>query len=668
MRKLFVIIFSGMIFGQQAWGQKSNFPMIGAQVFIEPGQTPRQIEQMFDILEENHMTVCRIRLFENHMKRDNGTWDYSLYDIAFDAAQKHGIKVFATLFPYKKNHVAVEGFRFPDTEEQLSSIAEYIKAMVTHFAPHPAMYVWVLQNEPGLGNAKKITTETPLSRKHYQMWLTKRSKPEYDNGYLKDDLSEERFLKDYTTWYLSWLSEQVRRYDSQHPHHVNPHGLFNNLPEYDFPQYEKFLGSLGASMHASWHFDLFPREKFPLAVSINSDLIRMAAGHNPFWITEFQGGNVIYSGKMPLCPTAEETTQWIWTGVGAGAQGVIFWTLNQRGSVKEAGEWGMLDYLKQPSDRLLAAAKVASVIGEHRDFFRHAEPLLSDITLLYNPETMWIQRAKESNQGVAYDGKSRYAFMRSMIGCYEALSMYGITPRTQSMESFDWISDPQGKVVILSDLVSIPSVYWKKIDDFVMRGGRLIVLGMTGYFDENMHCIMLTGFPLKKTFGAAVKEFKYVNEDFKVSLDMPLIELPAHMWRGTLACSTAQSIGSEKDETIAAINNYGRGKVIWLPSPVGLGAWRGDGYALSLFLRLNAAEMIDRIPFRFYAPQPGVLMRVLQSGSEYMTIIINKSQQTKAVEILTPPGMKPEIVFGEGIFSNNLMVIEPEQTQVVRWR
>ncbi len=668
MKSVLFIFLLGLLSVQQVFCQRSDYPMIGAQVFIEPGQTSRQIEQMFDILRENHMSICRIRLFENHMKQEDGTWDFSLYDTAFDAARKRGIKVFATLFPYKKNHVAVEGFRFPDTEEQLSSIAAYIEAMVSHFGSHPALYVWVLQNEPGLGNAKKIATETSLSREHYRTWLGKRPVPDYDNGYLKDELLNERFLKDYTTWYLSWLSAQVRRYDRVHPHHVNPHGLFNNLPEYDFPRYEKFLGSLGASMHASWHFDLFPREKFPLAVSINSDLIRTAAGRNPFWITEFQGGNVIYSGKVPLCPTAEETAQWIWTGVGAGAQGVIFWTLNQRGSVKEAGEWGMLDYLKQPSDRLRAAAATAEAIGEHRDFFRDAEPLLSDITLLYNPETMWIQRAKESNQGVMYDGKSRYAFMRSMIGCYEALSAYGITPRLQSMESFDWDSDPRGKVVVLSDLVSIPSVYWQKTDRFVRRGGRLIVLGLTGYFDENMHCVMLTGFPLRDTFGAAVKEFKYVEEDFTVSVDTPFVNLPAHMWRGTLACSSARSIGTEKGETTASVNDCGEGRVIWLPSPVGLGAWRTNGDALSLFFRVGAAEAIERVPFRFYAPQPGILMRTLQNGREYMTVLINKNRQTRAVEIRTPSGMTPETVFGDGTICNNLVVLGPEQTQVIRWR
>lgn len=41
----------------------SLFPVIGAQVFIEPGQTEEQTDGWFRTLEECGMTACRIRLF-----------------------------------------------------------------------------------------------------------------------------------------------------------------------------------------------------------------------------------------------------------------------------------------------------------------------------------------------------------------------------------------------------------------------------------------------------------------------------------------------------------------------------------------------------------------------------------------------------------------------------
>jgi len=87
---------SGLSLGRS---QSTDYPLIGAQVFIEPGQPGEQIEKWVSTLEQNDLKVCRIRMFENHMKQPDGIWDFSLYDKAFEAAEKHGVCIFATLFP-----------------------------------------------------------------------------------------------------------------------------------------------------------------------------------------------------------------------------------------------------------------------------------------------------------------------------------------------------------------------------------------------------------------------------------------------------------------------------------------------------------------------------------------------------------------------------------------
>lgn len=85
---------------------------------------------------------------------------------------------------------------------------------------------------------------------------------------------------------------------------------------------------------------MFSLREYPLGVSLMSDIIRHNALGNPFWITELQGGNVTASGNVPYCPTAAHTAQYLWTAIASGAEGVIFWSLNQRAAVMEAGEWG----------------------------------------------------------------------------------------------------------------------------------------------------------------------------------------------------------------------------------------------------------------------------------------------------------------------------------------
>jgi len=55
-------------------------PLIGAQVFIEPGQTPEEIDTWFRILQENNLPICRVRLFEAYMRKPDGEWDFSLVE------------------------------------------------------------------------------------------------------------------------------------------------------------------------------------------------------------------------------------------------------------------------------------------------------------------------------------------------------------------------------------------------------------------------------------------------------------------------------------------------------------------------------------------------------------------------------------------------------------
>ena len=103
---------------------QEQLPQIGAEVFIEPGQSPEEIDEWFKQLREAGMTVTRIRLFESYMHRADDSWDFSLFDKAFHAAEKYGIKIYGNLFPATV-FTDVGGFKFARTEENLQEIADY---------------------------------------------------------------------------------------------------------------------------------------------------------------------------------------------------------------------------------------------------------------------------------------------------------------------------------------------------------------------------------------------------------------------------------------------------------------------------------------------------------------------------------------------------------------
>jgi len=665
--KVAILLFCLLAVQDYSFGQRTDFPSIGAQVFIEPGQSPQLIDSWFECLEKHQMHYARIRLFGSHIQKEDGSWDFSIYDLAFNSARKHGIKLFVTLFPKTDELKDVGGFKFPESEKQLEEVGKYIDAVVSHFKNNKALYAWVLQNEPGTGSMSAKKNE--LSSKVRQEWM-KLHPVQPRDGYLKADFSEQEFLKYYTIWYLNWISERIQKIDNAHYRHVNPHQILDLLPEYDFAQLEKILTSLGASMHLSWHFSWFRREEFPMGISLMADIIRGSALGNPFWITELQGGNVTASGNRVLCPSGNEISQWLWTGIGAGAEGIIFWTLNQRAAVSEAGEWGLLNFQNKPSERFEAASNVAKAINANADIMAVAKPARSDISILYNSRSLWIQKY---NAGVIEDreneGRGKSAVMKSVAAAYQAIASWGLNPEVGDMEFYDW-NNADGRTVVLPHIICIPTEYYGKIRGFVKNGGRIIATGLTGYYDETMKCAFMGHFPLEDVFGAECSEVKASDKYFALPVYKG-ITLDSHLWYSSLAPTVGKAELEYGKEVYAVRNNYGKGEVLWFPAMVDLGNWHRNEKALSEFYGRELYCRMSKAPLHLSQPQDGVTLRTMLASDALVVIAINKNNRPIEVDV------ESEYIFDHIIYDNiskascpskGKIHLEPEECKVSLWK
>jgi len=652
----------------------NDSPMIGAEIFIEPGQSDKDVEHWFRILRENNMNVTRIRMFENYMKDANGDWDFSLFDRAFLYAEKYHIKVYANLFP-ATDFTDVGGFKFPNDEEHLNRIADYIKNVVLHFKKFSSLYGWVPINEPGGGNIN-----APLAQMIYRKWKDDSGDFNQSSDKLADyhhlSFDNEKFLLYYNTWYLRWLSDEIRKYDNENPIHVNNHAIFSLASQYDFPSWRTFLSSLGGSAHASWHFGFFSRNKYTIAMSANSEILRSGAGNIPWLMTELQGGNNIYSGNQPMCPTKEEISQWFWITIGSGSKGAIYWCLNPRASGSEAGEWAMVDFQNQPTDRLVEAGRIGSVIDKNRQLFSEAKPLNSNIHVIYIRESMWVEN-RLARRSSDYEMRQSGGVIKSALSYFEAFSHMGLQPSFEELGEFDFSkSSYKGHTMVLSNQIAIPHKYDDKLRYFVRNGGQLIIDGLTGYYDENAICRMMNDFQLKDLFGGYVSEFKFTNNLFHLQVGQE--KLTSHALKGYIRPSIDDAsgnihakneiIGFEEDKITGIVNQYGEGRVIWIPSLVGLGTRIEDNFEpLILFLKkyINIDVEIHFEPFL-----NEILMKTLKSGDRYISIIVNKSDSKKDVMVIAPFELKdPMILFSNGtaLMTDNILSIGSEETVVISW-
>ncbi|RYE59480.1 MAG: hypothetical protein EOP48_00745 [Sphingobacteriales bacterium] len=645
----------------------ADVPMIGAEVFIEPGQTPQEIDTWFRRMKEAGMTLTRIRMFERYMHSADGKWDFTLFDEAYKAGENYGIKIYGNLFPATP-FTDVGGFKFPRDEQHLKSVAEYIKNLVTHFKQFKSCYGWVPINEPGSGGIPKDA----FTKAKFEEWKKIQPVATYSSkGYEHFDFAEERFLLDYNTWFLKWLADEIHKYDPGSPVHVNNHQIFQLSGEYNFPEWRNFLTSLGGSAHASWHFGYFNRDQYAMAMSANSEMLRSGAGNIPWLMTEMQGGNNTYSGYNAMCPTKEEIAQWLWTTIGTGSKGAIFWCLNPRASGVEAGEWAMLDFQNKPSDRMNAAGAIATIINKNTQLFANAKVVESGINILYIREAMWVEKKLQTG-GTHYEGRDIGGVIKSALGYFEALSEMGVQSNLKEIDEFDFTTnDYSGTTIILAHQIAIPSRYWQKLQAYVSKGGKLIVDGMTGYYDENALCVMKTGFPLEQLFGGNVSEFKMAGNLFNFIVANPSLTLPAHLWSGTIVPTTGKTMATTNKEVKAIRNTVGKGEVVWVPSLLGLGGRvKADYSKLASLLNVEAKRSIAGSPFRFKAIQPKMLMKTLKSGDSFLTIVINKSAQRRKVTLENNTRLRPSVMFADhqGVIAANVIDISPEESIVIEWK
>lgn len=684
---LLVILAAGA--GAAAQTQTAR-PLLGAQIWIEPGQKPEDVERWFKTLADGRMPVARLFLMWNYVEREPGVWDFALYDQAFRAAEKYHVRVVATLTPnwgppHRGYTYASQGGPISDTDERLAEAREYVGRVVARYKSSPALDSWMLMNEPGQRPAPDR-----LALQRYRAWLARKygTVAKLNEAWMTDFASFtsipfdprwtaagfafnapaaftdwQTFWRAHLAWYLNEIASEVRHNDPAHHVHVNPHALVGNLASnsFDLPVWRSFLDSLGASIHPSWHFGLLKREQFALGVSYVCDLVRGASEPHPFWVTELQGGPNLYSSVRPLSPTREDIAQWVWTGVGAGADRVVFWLLNARAQGSEAGEWSLLDFNGRTSDRFDAASDIARVLERNASFFDKARPVESPVTIILSLETMTLQERFASNDSPA---RGRDAHVLEALGLYQALNELGIPARLKHIDDFDWRDASQPpRLVILPHVTALTAAQARNIETFVRGGNTLLVTGLTGFYDNEARFLPSERWPLADLLGARPKEVQTPTAGAEVVWSRPALTLPSLLWLGEIENDSAEVAARQDGEVTAVRKRAGRGEAVWIPSPVGMGAWFGDGAPLAGLLADLTAPFAQEMPFRFEGRQPGCLLRVLQNGNAYVTIVANGTAEPLQCRLRRPPGLTPQLLWGD-----STPTLGPRQTAVHLWK
>jgi len=492
--------------------------MIGSQMWLEPDDSEERVDRLFAIANETGMGQIRIFLMWPWIEREPDDWNFNVFDLAFDAAERYGIRIKATLTANSGPwHIGTPSMLHSHTgflsPEQREPARRYILQCVKRYKDHPALGQWILWNEP-TGGADR----TKESLEHWQVWL---------EAYYNHDLSalnnrwltgfksfveipfpedvphpvhRHRTWNSYGPWLLDWESraawlnselkwvlDVVREEDKITETCVNPVTFLNNLAVegLHIDNIARMVDVIGASYHPASHFHFADRALFPALMASGITKQANIPSVARVEVTEVQTGNTFNSSRRPSDVTPNEIAKFYLAPLAAGAEAVIGWCFNTRSQDNEAGDWGLLDNMDRPSIRSKMLRRVHDQLVFAQNHTGKWKPIQANAWVGYEPNAQAIEWIEAKNV-VPIPGRLEHdsAYGSSILSALMMQCGYR-TALTNIQDFPNFTAGSNGDLLVLSQVVAWNKDEADRLLTFAHNGGTLLIDATCGRKDFN---------------------------------------------------------------------------------------------------------------------------------------------------------------------------------------
>ena len=595
------------------------------------------------------------------MEREEGEYDFSLYDEAIEVMAKAGISTilgtptaappawlcekypdiymtdrqgrkrgFGSRRHYCYNH---EGYR--------KEAARITAAMAAHFKENPHVIAWQLDNELGCEDEVRCYCED--CRKAFIRWLQKRYLTlerlnrewgtvfwsQTYTGWEQIVLPGETVIDGYTGYghnsgllmdfarfssdsMIGFAKRQcdILRQSSQKP------VLHNMVSEYcDNYRLSELLDGAG--------YDAYPRSEWddnsPGRIGFHYDLTR-GYKEAPFWILEQQSGpcgwNVL--GKTPQ---KGQLKLWSMQGAARGAVSMIYFRWRTCPFGTEQFWYGILDHDGIPGERYEELKDAVREMKKQENIF--SLPNQKQVLLVYDYENKFSCEFQPRAKGFVYK-EELIRYYEALMDCHLSVDVGGVFTDIEPYE-----------IVLLPFFCMTEKEIWEKYEDYVKRGGILVLTPFSGLRNPNNQISQNTLPGIwREMAGVSVEGFYSLSEEETLFSEAG----EPCLWYDVLKTETAESLISMKWETgnipAVTVHSYGEGKV----------------YTISAFYKTYVKVMeriLEREGITGYPLPKNVECIVKQKGDYLILLNHNRTEVNIRVPGYTEPETgKENIVFG----------------------
>ena len=612
------------------------------------------------LMKEAGFNLIRVAEFAwAKLEPAEGHWDFGWLDEALDVFYKEGIQVVmgtptATppkwlmdkhpeIYQVDENGV-VQGFgsrrHYCYNSEIYREYSEKIvEKMARHYAGHPAVAAWQIDNEFTAGDGLYCYCEE--CRQKFIVWLKKKygsldalneawgtvfwsqTYTDWDqiivprksqaamfrnNGHNPGlNLDYSRFQSDAIVDYCALQSRILRRWTKL----PITHNVVSELYDYykmgeqiDVATYDNYPASPWKSFLGGAVYD----------PAFSIDIERGAKNKN-VWVMEQQSGpcgwNVLGSTPRP-----GQLKKWTYQALAHGAEAIVYFRWRACLFGTEEYWYGILDHDGVPRRRYEEIKAIGKTFQKLSAY--NAESKVSaEILMIRSFEQQWSHAFQEHNWNFNYRG-----YLKNLY--------YGLYANNYNLDISSEATDFSGYKVVMAPAFNLMSDELKaKFEKYVAEGGNLVVTFRSGTknMDNSMTERTLPGY-FKEVAGIELEEFDSLN-DCAVEVEGAFGRGRASIWADIIKPVTAKTVATYAGEYYAGkpavtVNEYGKGKCYYVGCDL--------DEAATVALMDYIASQCGASPAIKNAPQGvEVVKKVASDGSEFY-FVMNFAGKAETVE------------------------------------
>lgn len=622
-----------------------------------------------DLANMQEMGLTSVRLAEfawGLIEPKEGKFDFSLFDAILEKIRKANMTAIlgtptATFPPwlFKKYpeiaQVSKEGIkRIIGTRRQASfSSPAYRKAtervvtqMAKHYAGHPSVIGWQIDNEPG--HEGSDLDYSPLALKNFRKWL----KSKYRNldslnkrwgnvfwGIIYSDWSEiplpgshvasnfnpamiqdfYRFQSEELISYIKLQADIIKKYCKNIPITTN---LYPSpfLPITDMYEMFKSLD------YVSWdNYPVWGNQSEPYPHPLVSATLQYSRGlKNKAYTIMEQFSGVQGHDTLGYLPPPGQIGLWLTQAVVNGADQIYFFRYRTARFGQEQLCYGILDHGKKKTHKFYELKDTIQKIREFAEDIQDV-PYKAEVALLHDIENSRNYKHQPLSDGLKFEPVpfAKVGYDIEMATWFAGTNVLNVNTHFLPIESeMDWT---QYKLLSLPLYTMYEERIVLKLREYVKNGGTL-VLGYRAGIKDKDHWMVETPVPgmFQEMAGVEVYQFEAIGNG-EVKARMGIFPLIAKKFCEILEPTTARVVARYSDskkfykgKPMITVNSFGKGKVYYLGTSL-------DPFSQVLFYRQVLKEA--GIPFRFLGKN---IERHYRTGKNYnYQITMNHSNQIK---------------------------------------